>query len=50
MKVRVNWKELLINLTFWLVSEMILDLTGLNDLSNYSEFILQQHKIEFQRV
>jgi len=50
MKLRVNWKELLIPLTVWLLAEMILNLTGLNDLSNYSEFVLQQNRPEFRRA
>ncbi len=48
MKVRVYWKELFIHLTIWVIAEMLLDLTGLNDLSNYSEFILQQNEIEYR--
>jgi hypothetical protein len=50
MKVRIHWKDLLIHFTLWLVAEMILDLAGLNDLSNYSEFVLQQNKIELRSL
>ncbi len=50
MNIRVHWKELLLNLTLWFVAEIILNLTGLNDLSNYSEFFLQQNRLELRRA
>ena len=50
MNIRVNWKELLIHLTLWVAAEMILNLTGLNDLSNYSEFVSRQNRLELWRA
>ena len=50
MNLQVYWKELLLHLILWLTVELILNLTELNDLSNYSEFVLQQHKLELRRA
>lgn len=48
--MQVRWKELLIHLTIWLVAELVLNLTGLDELSNYSEFVLQQNSLELRRA
>ncbi len=50
MNRRVHWKELLLHLILWLATELILNLTELSDLSNYSEFVLQQNRLELRKA
>jgi hypothetical protein len=37
--MQVHYKKVLFDLAFWLITEVILNLVGLDDLANYSEFI-----------
>lgn len=50
MNIPVAWKKVPLHLILWLAVEMILNLTELNDLSNYSEFVLQQNRLELRRA
>lgn len=50
MNSRMYWKEFLLHLMLWLLAEIILNLTELSDLSNYSEFVLQQNQFELRRA
>lgn len=50
MNTQIHWKTLFLNLTLWLAAEIVLNLTGLDDLSNYSEFIFQQNGFELRRA
>jgi hypothetical protein len=36
--MNVNWRTLLIKASIWLVAEIILNLVGLDNLADYSEF------------
>ena len=38
----IKWKKLLMLLTIWLCSEVILNLTGCDDLADYSEYIFEK--------
>lgn len=40
--MKIRWKNVLIKTTVWLVAEIILNLLGLDDLADYSEFIYEQ--------
>ena len=33
------WQKLLVKILFWLVAEILLNLVGIDDLADYSEFI-----------
>ncbi|NEQ97342.1 MAG: hypothetical protein F6K30_11550 [Cyanothece sp. SIO2G6] len=39
----VRWRSLLVKTTFWLSTEIILGVMGLDQLADYSEFMLQRH-------
>ncbi|MEM7727079.1 MAG: hypothetical protein AAF208_12010 [Cyanobacteria bacterium P01_A01_bin.45] len=35
-----RWKKLLCDISIWLIAEIILNLMGIDDLADYSEFLL----------
>jgi hypothetical protein len=37
-----SWQKLSTKITIWLAAEVLLSLIGLDDLADYSEFILDQ--------
>ncbi|MBE7385384.1 MAG: hypothetical protein F6J95_028790 [Leptolyngbya sp. SIO1E4] len=37
----VRWRKLLVKGTFWLSSEIVLGLMGVDTLADYSEFLIQ---------
>jgi hypothetical protein len=37
--MNIQWKKLLLTTTIWLVTEIILNLLGLDNLADYSEFV-----------
>ncbi|GAB4241947.1 MAG: hypothetical protein Kow0049_30950 [Stanieria sp.] len=37
--IQIYWQKLLIKIFFWLVAEIILNLIGIDNLADYSEFI-----------
>ena len=37
--MNLQWHKLLFKLTIWLVAEIVLNLVGLDDMADYSEFI-----------
>jgi hypothetical protein len=39
-----HYKQLFSEITIWLVSEIILAVVGLDDIANYSEFLLNQYQ------
>ncbi|WNN89203.1 hypothetical protein [Gloeocapsopsis dulcis] len=43
----INWKKMLLKTTLWLGTEIILNLVGLDNLADYSEFISGQEFIGF---
>ncbi len=40
--IQVSWKDLIMKLTVWLLSEILLTFLGLDNLADYSEFIFSQ--------
>lgn len=40
--MQTRWKKLFIKVTAWLAAEIILNLLGLDNLADYSEFIYEQ--------
>ncbi len=38
---KVRWKKLLVESSIWLIAEIILNLIGIDDLADYSEFLLE---------
>ena len=41
----VHWQKLFVESSIWLIGEILLNLIGLNDLANYSEFIFEKKVI-----
>jgi hypothetical protein len=40
--MKMQWKKVLVKATIWLVTEIILNLLGLDNLADYSEFLYEQ--------
>lgn len=40
--MQTRWKKLFVKVTAWLAAEIILNLLGLDNLADYSEFIYEQ--------
>ena len=40
--MKVRWKKLLLTATCWLVTETYFNFLGIDELADYSEFILNQ--------
>ena len=43
--MNLKWKKLLVNLSVWLVAEIILTVLGLDNLADYSEFVFQSQTL-----
>jgi hypothetical protein len=41
----VKWQKLLVKATIWLAAEITLNLLGIDDLADYTEFVERQKKI-----
>lgn len=39
--MRIQWKQIVVKITFWLIVEIILNLLGLDNLADYSEFVFE---------
>ena len=39
--MNIRWQKLLVKISFWLVAEIFLNLLGIDDLADYSEFIYE---------
>jgi hypothetical protein len=39
--MKIRWQKLLIKTSFWLATEIILNLVGIDDLADYSEFVYE---------
>lgn len=44
-KPPVRWRKLLVKGTFWLSAEIVLGLMGMDNLADYSEFLLQSRAL-----
>ncbi len=40
--MNINWSKLVVSLLFWLTTEILLGMIGLDDLADYSEFVYQK--------
>jgi len=40
--MKLEWKKVLVKTTVWLAAEIVLNLVGLDNLADYSEFIYEQ--------
>lgn len=38
--MNVRWQKLLVKISFWLAAEILLNLLGIDDLADYSEFLI----------
>ncbi|NJM27642.1 MAG: hypothetical protein HC856_04285 [Pseudanabaena sp. RU_4_16] len=41
--MQVYWKTLILNIGSWIVAEVILNVVGLDNLANYSEFLYKPY-------
>ena len=48
MQSLIRWRKLLTSLTFWLLVEVSLNVVGLDDLADYSEFLFQWCRMFFR--
>ncbi|MEM9923403.1 MAG: hypothetical protein AAF915_06595 [Cyanobacteria bacterium P01_D01_bin.50] len=39
--MNIRWQKLLVKMSFWLATEIILNLVGMDDLADYSEFVYE---------
>lgn len=39
--MNINWHKLLVKISFWLAAEIVLNLLGIDDLADYSEFVYE---------
>ncbi|EAZ90945.1 hypothetical protein [Crocosphaera chwakensis] len=45
--MKVSWKKLFLQTSIWIASEILLNLIGLDNLADYSEFIFKQKETIF---
>jgi hypothetical protein len=38
--MKINWQKLILKICFWLLVEFVYNLIGIDDLADYSEFVL----------
>lgn len=43
--MKVQWKKLLTRTAIWLAAEILLNVLGIDDLADYSEFIFERHEV-----
>jgi hypothetical protein len=41
--MKIQWKNVLLKIILWLVTEMLLNLLGLDSIADYGEFISGRH-------
>ncbi|MEM6404499.1 MAG: hypothetical protein AAF378_22995 [Cyanobacteria bacterium P01_A01_bin.84] len=39
--MNVRWRKLLLKTSFWIATEILLNLIGIDDLADYSEFVFE---------
>jgi hypothetical protein len=37
--MKVRWRKLILQIAFWAIAEIVLNLIGLDDLADYGEFV-----------
>ncbi len=45
----ISWQKLLVKISFWLAAEIFLNLLGIDDLADYSEFIFEHKNFIIKR-
>jgi preprotein translocase subunit SecG len=43
--MQTQWQKILVKITFWLIVEIILNLFGLDNLADYSEFVFEGNTV-----
>ncbi|MBE9215776.1 hypothetical protein IQ247_24440 [Plectonema cf. radiosum LEGE 06105] len=43
--MNIRWQKLLVKICFWLATEIVLNLIGIDDLADYSEFIFENKNL-----
>ena len=43
--MQTQWQKTLLQISFWLIIEILLNLLGLDNLADYSEFVFEQKTI-----
>jgi hypothetical protein len=43
--MQTQWQKIFLQITFWLIIEILLNLLGLDNLADYSEFVFDQKTI-----
>ncbi|MDJ0577449.1 MAG: hypothetical protein QNJ65_20095 [Xenococcaceae cyanobacterium MO_234.B1] len=43
--MKIKWKALLLKGSIWLIAEISLNLVGLDNLADYSEFIFERNQV-----
>ena len=43
--LKIKWKKLLILITIWLCSEIVLNFIGWDDLADYGEYIFEKYSV-----
>jgi hypothetical protein len=43
--MKVQWKKMVVKITVWVAAEIILNLIGLDNLANYTEFVYEQDMV-----
>ena len=43
----VCWRQLIVSLSLWFIAELVLNLVGIDDLVDYSEYLFERHEIVF---
>lgn len=45
----IRWQQLLVSLCLWFIAELFLNLVGIDDLVDYSEYIFDRHAVVMLR-
>jgi hypothetical protein len=43
--MKVEWKKVFVKTAIWLATELVLNLVGLDNLADYSEFLYEQEVV-----
>ncbi len=43
--MNIRWQKLLVKMSFWLAAEIFLNLIGIDDLADYSEFVFEKKNL-----
>ncbi len=46
----MKWQKLLIKITFWFIAEVLLNIFGMDDLADYSEFVFEHRHTHISNV